>query len=442
MKNVFSTHTKKNDMKTSYKWLAVCALGAAACLPSGAQRLTLTADDCRQMALEHNASIKNAKNDVDAAEQTRRAAFTNYFPTVSATGMGFNADKGTARMVLGEGMALSMLKNGVIGSVTAVQPVFAGGQIVNGNKLAQVGVDVSQIQAEQAENNVELTAEQYFWQVVTLEEKLRTVEAVDSMLQRLCGDVEAAVTAGVSTRNDLLQVQLKRNETASTRLTLQNGISVSRLLLAQYIGVDNTDFDLASGVSTDVMPQAPQGLFVSPDEALLGTPEYRLLQKNVEATKLQKKLTLGKQLPTVGIGAGYTYHNLMDNDRSFGMVFASVSIPISGWWGGSHELKKQKLKVWNAENDLTDNSELLVIRMQKAWNDVTDAYKQVALARQAIEQSTENLRLYNDYYKAGTTTMTDLLNAQTLYQQSRDKYAETCADYRIRTVEYLQATGR
>ena len=85
---------------------------------------------------------------------------------------------------------------------------------------------------------------------------------------------------------------------------------------------------------------------------------------------------------------------------------------------------------------------MLVIGMQKAWIDLQDAYKQILIARTSIEQSTENLRLNNDYYSAGTSTMSDLLDAQTMFQQSRDKYVDAYAQFRIKTVEYLQATGR
>jgi outer membrane protein TolC len=136
------------------------------------------------------------------------------------------------------------------------------------------------------------------------------------------------------------------------------------------------------------------------------------------------------------------YDNLMDKDHAFALGFVSVSVPISGWWGGSHDVKKQSLMVKNAENTFSDASELLVISMQKAWNDLQDAYKQMGIAANSIEQSAENLRLNEDYYRAGTTTMSDLLDAETLYQQSRDKYVDAFSSFRIKEVEYLQATGR
>lgn len=106
------------------------------------------------------------------------------------------------------------------------------------------------------------------------------------------------------------------------------------------------------------------------------------------------------------------YDDLMDKAHPFAIGFVTVSVPISDWWGGSHAIKKQKLEVKNAENRLADNSELLVIAMQKAWTDLQDSYKQILIATKSIEQSTENLRLNEDYYRAGTTTMSDLLDAQ------------------------------
>ena len=73
---------------------------------------------------------------------------------------------------------------------------------------------------------------------------------------------------------------------------------------------------------------------------------------------------------------------------------------------------------------------------------MNDAYKQVAIAQESITQSEENLLLNTDFYQAGTATISALLDAQTLYQQSRDKYVESFTNYEVKKREYLQATGR
>jgi outer membrane protein TolC len=124
------------------------------------------------------------------------------------------------------------------------------------------------------------------------------------------------------------------------------------------------------------------------------------------------------------------------------MVFATVSVPITDWWGGSHVIKRRKIEHQKAIEQLEDNTQLLKIRMQNAWNGVEESYQQLQLAKRSIEQATENLRLNRNYYRAGTSKMSDLLEAQLLYQQSLDKHTDAFADYQNKLLEYKQATGQ
>ena len=442
------------------KILSLIALGCT--LTASAQTYTL--EQMKDSALHNNIAIRSAKYNIETAQQQRKEAFTKYFPNLSGTGLWFNANKGMAQTninpsemispelgaslaqmlpaealaALGNPISISMLKNGTIGSLMAVQPVFAGGQIINGNKLAKVGEDVSRLQLQLSENEVEKTAEQYFWQLASLQEKKKTIEAVDTLLAGIHKDVDVAVRAGLAMPNDLLQVQLRQNNIESQRLKLQNGISIVRLLLSQYCGLSDTAF-VISYQSDITLP-----LITKQDhrQALLGTAEYQLLGKQVEATNLQKKIAVGQNLPSVAVGVGYNYHNLLDNNTTFGMVFATVSVPISDWWGGSHAIKRRKIEHQKAVEQLEDNAQLLQIRMQNAWNGVEESYQQLLLAQRSIEQAAENLRLNRNYYKAGTSKMSDLLEAQMLYQQSCDRRTDAFADYQNKLLEYRQAIGQ
>ena len=429
-------------------------------LPLTAQTYSL--QQLKDSALHNNFAIRKARFDISAAQQQRREAFTKYFPNVSATGLWFNANKGMAQTTinpsellpqslaqvmaqqmppqvladLGNPINVSMMKNGTIGGVTAVQPVFAGGQIVNGNRLAKVGENVSRLQLQLSENEVEKTTEQYFWQLVSLQEKMKTVEAVEALLADIAKDVDVALKAGVAMRNDLLQVQLRQNDIASQKLTLRNATSVVKLLIAQYCCLSDTVFTLVAPADEGA-DQLQGGAF-----NVQSTPEYQLLSQQVRATGLQHKMEVGKNLPSVGVGAGYNYHNLLDNNHTFGMIFATVSVPISDWWGGSHAIKRKKIEHEKAQAQLADNSELLRIRMQKAYNDVEEARQQLDIAQRSIEQADENLRLNRNFYQAGTSKMSDLLEAQLLYQQARDRQTDAVANYHNKLLEYRQAIGQ
>ena len=402
----------------------------------GNKRYTL--DECIAEAVGNNLALRNAYNEIAMSEEQRKEAQTKYFPTLSATGGGFVSNKGLLQLDLGA-MSMSMAKDGIVAGVTAMQPVFAGGQIVNGNKLAKVGVGVSQLQRNLMENEVRLNTEQYYWQVVMLKEKLVTLGQVDKQLVRMEHDAQAAVDAGMRNRNDLLQVQLRKNEMCVSRIKVENALQTVSDLLAQVMGHAGEPVEVVSPSSGCDDPMA---YYQSPETAIVNTNEYQLLEKQIEAGRLQYKMSVGKNLPTVAVGGGYVYNNVMDKSQGNLVGMLTVSVPISSWWGGSHDMKRQKLQVANAENEKRDKSELLMVKMRKAWNDLNDAYKQVTIARESITQSEENLRLNTDYYEAGTVAISDLLDAQTLYQQSRDKYVESVSDYEVKKREYLQSTGR
>lgn len=401
----------------------------------------LTLDQCVSEALRNNNKLRRADNDILAASEQRKEALTKYFPTASATGMGIMANEHLVQMDLG-GMGLNLIKHGVMGNVSVMQPLFAGGQIVNGNKLAKVGEEVSILQRGLTENEIKLTTETYFWQIVLIKEKLLTISKVETQLANAHKDAQAAVDAGIRNRNDLLQVQLRENEMRTTRIQLENNLHVVADLLAQYIGRSKDSVDVVSPIAADAMPESPQSLYIDPQSALQTTKEYGLLSKQVEAKRLDYKLSVGKNLPSVAIGGAYLYNDLLDKSSNKLVGMVTVSVPITAWWGGAHNMKRNRIQVQNAENTLADQSQLLVIRMRQAWNDFTDAYKQIAIARESIAQSEENLRLNGDFYNAGTAAISDLLDAQTLYQQSRDRYVEAYTQFEIKKREYLQATGR
>ena len=405
-----------------------------------AQR-SLTLEECSQLALENNARMKNARLDVKGAEEVRKEAFTKYFPSISATGGAFTSDNGMAELALVPGLLeMTMAKNGVMGGVTAVQPVFAGGQILNNNKLAALAVEVSRYQMKQSENEVLLTVEQYYWLHVSLQEKRKTVSLLETLIDNLYKDVEASVRAGVANRNELLQVQLKKNSIASDRLKVDNNLRLSKMLLSQYIGLPEDDFTVQATLQ-EPLP-SPEIYRIDLMSALPTTVAYKLLDKNVEASRLQYKLKVGQNLPSVGIGAGYMYHNILDTDHSFGMIFATVSVPLTDWWGGSHAIRKQKLQLKAAEYTRQDTNEKLLLQMQKLWNELEEAYKQAKISEESVKTAEENVRLSTDYYQVGTETLSDLLNAQSLLQQSRDQYTDDYTNYLIKRTEYLQATGR
>ena len=435
-----------------------------ACCGSAAAQQPYTLDQLKQLAVANNFNLRSARNAIQQSKEQQSEAYTKYFPAISATGVGITMNKYLleADLSLPDELAsqlppsvsaawptnIAFMKNGVFGSVSAIQPVFMGGQIINGNKLAKAGVEASEIQLEASEDQVELVTEQYYWQVVSLKEKLLTLSSVHQMLVELEKDVSNAVRVGAVNRNDLLQVQLRKGEVESSTLEVEHALSTLTQLLAQHVGIANETIDVALPADLIDMgksgePAIPANLRQDHQSALNATPQYRLLEKNVEVHRLQHRLKVGSNMPKVGVGADYGWNNFV-NDRGSGTgtLFAFVQIPISDWWGGSHAIKKQKLALDDAREELTDKSQKLVIHMNSSWAALETSHKKLLIAHSAIEQAEENLRLNKDYYRVGSTKMSDLLLAQQQYQAARDRYTDAYADFQTKQLEYRQATGQ
>lgn len=410
---------------------------------AGAQTLTL--EECKSLALTNNRELQGRQLEQQISRQTRREAFTHYFPNIKALGGYMDANKeliplGFPNPLTGGMLDMSMVKDGKTAALTAVQPIFAGGQIVNSNRLAGVGEELSKLQYRQNAESVEKNTESYFWQVVQLEEKLRTVEAMEKLVGQVRKDVEMAIKAGVTTQNDLLRVELQEYELAANRLKIENGIRVSKLLLGQYIGRAGSEIDLS--YSDFQTPESPLDFHIDAREAVLARAETAMLDCKVKAARLQKKIEVGKRLPTVGVGASYFYHDFLDKDYNAALVYASVTVPLTDWWGGGHAIKRQSLKQKQAENDRLNSIELMVIETEQTWNELQEAYQQIQLSRQAVNSATENMRMNREYFRAGTATLSDVLDAQSLLQQNNDRLTTACTTYQAKLTAYRLMTGQ
>ena len=424
------------------KGMTAWCLVAFCTLPVAAQKQQFALDKCIEMALKNNTKVKNARLEVEVADEDRKYAFTQIFPQINAMGAGFVGAKdlmrGQMEVPQMGAMPLSMIKKGVVATLTALQPLYMGGQVINANKMAELQREVRHLEFEMTEKDVIQNVHDYYWQLVALRGNIATLEAAEKQLNEVYGLTKKIVDAGVTTRNDLLRLELKKQETASQRLKLDNGIEVVRLLLAQLCGADMMTFDIeAQNILT---PPKPETFFVQTDQALGNREEIEMTKKVVDLNALQVKMERGKNLPTVAVGAAGLYYNMMEDNQGNLVGLATVSVPISSWWSGNHKIRKAKLALEQSRNKLRDTKNKLAIEIITSWNALEEAYAQIEIARQSVEQANENLRLSRDQYNAGTMDMTELLDAVTLHTQSHATLTSACADYQKRIAEYQRKT--
>ena len=424
-------------MKKRIYFLSVLLLA----LNCNSQNLTLT--QCLEDAKEHNRTLKNAALEIQMAGEQKSEAFTRYFPQISANVMALRTfDKMLPKMD-----ALTGLYGA---TATLIQPIFAGGQIITGNKLAGINEDVTKLQLQLKEKDIMQKVTENYWQIARLEYDLNTLKADSVQLSAIYKQVQDYVDAGVTTRNDLLKVKLHQQELAKKRLAKENVHTVLILLLAKETGHVGEHICIFDSLSTT--PPSPGSLYVNPLDAVQQREELQLAMKGVEACSQQVRMERGKYLPSVAVGVGgghigiggvpQTLQTMLNPNINNGMVFGTVNVPISDWWGGSHAIRRKKMALQEAKNTHDDAQEQLIIDIQSAWSDLTEAYGQIKISEASVSESDENLRMSRDQYSAGTEALTDLLDAETINQQTHNQLSQAYASYAIKVADYLRKTCR
>jgi multidrug efflux pump subunit AcrB/outer membrane protein TolC len=422
----------------------------------------ITLDSCKQLALQNNHKIKESELQVRASQQQKQEVFTNFFPKVSVAAIALRSadyllkiQTPAMNLPVWDGKNLAQLMNptqfayfpalslGLLdymntAAVTVALPVYAGGRIRRGYKLARLGEDVTVYQKEITRDEVLSSTEDLFWTLQSLTEKEKTIQSYQKMLDSLYRDVKNFSNAGLAQKNDVLKVQLKQNELKTNMLKLKNGVNLTRRALFQHIGLP---YDSTLVFTPPHDPQYTVIPFQDPEQLVKTRSEYHLLNKAVEVKNVQKKLVAGEYMPQLSVvGAGFTY-DIMNKTTNNALGMVSLSIPITDWWAGSHKIKKQQIEIEQAESSLQDNTELLVLQIHQAANEVDETRFQIGVSQVSVDQAVENLRISQDNYKAGIIGISDLLEAQAVFQQAKDNLTDAQCQFRSKFARYKLMTG-
>lgn len=423
--------------------------------------LHLSVQDCIEMALENNIELKNSQLEIEKARTTKKEAQTAYLPTVTAQAVAFDAlnpmltfgiddiDNAQVRQILytlyaeyGAQLGLkkeySFVQDGVMLNAMAMEPIYAGGRIRNGNKLAKLGVEAAEIQSKVKEDEVRLQTECLYWQIIALQEKNATLDYLDRLFDTLDKDLAGAIEAGLVMPTDQYKLRVKQNESQLNRKKLNDGITLLKMALAQYIGTDWQNMVLTDTLGLDT---EPTGYFQVAETAVANRNESRLLDLSLQAEDLKKKMTLGEALPSLMVGASASYHTVLENSKPNAMVFAMLQIPISDWYKTSIKLKKHDLDTEKAENTRRDFTEKMQLQTNQAWFNLEQSWLRIKMAQTALCDAEANLKITGDYFEAGLVTVSDLLEAQTLLKKSRDEMTDSRVEYRINLMKYKQLTA-
>lgn len=427
--------------------LNATAVSVMAAGPDGT--LYLDQQKCRDMALAASEDLQKSENAYAQAGLDRKIAFSGYLPAFDASASAVFVAPDTEM----SGMELIM-RGTYLAGITLTQPLYAGGKIVAGHRLAKIGEEAAGEQLRKTKTEVIYDADNAYWSYVSVLEKQKMMEALSARMDTLFSQVGASIEAGMAVDSDLLTVKAKRSEVLYQKQKVESGVRLCRMALCRIVGVPfDTQIEVADPMSGD----SPR---IDTEVDIVGRPEMKLLQSQVDAAKQQVRMTRGDWLPSLAIVGGYVnfgnirMKTMVDaGDGTFtpyeqkigqglGTAMLSLSVPIFKWGQNYYKVRKAKIDVDNALLDLQKNERLLTLEANQASMNLNDSYLLLEAAEDAMAEADENLRVMKNRYDASMATLSDLLEAQSQWHQSRSNLIEAITQTRICVTDYLRATGR
>jgi outer membrane protein TolC len=426
--------------------LSILALASSICC--SAQALQLSNAQCREMAVNASEDLKKSTIDYQQAGLDLDIAKKAYLPSVDAIGL---LEYITPNMSM-SAMELQM-KGMYAAGIGLTQPIYTGGKLTAGKRLATIGTDIAQQKVRLSQMEVISGADNAYWTLVAVDAKVKMLHSYVTQMDSIYAQTQRAHSVGMVTRNDLLRIDARRSEITYNLKKAINGRQLCRLALCRIIGVsEETDI---TPTDTAITVSEPATMY----NDISNRPELAILNYATSANEQQVKMAKADYLPTVGLSLGYyRYGNIktttayQNADGSLGQLSStindglgaamlSVKIPIFNWGSTGKKVRKARYEVEKSQLDLEKNRRLMSIEAQQAINNVNDGYEMVAVANTALTQARENLSSMQARYNVSMCTLTDLLDAQSQWQQAESNLIEAKSQYKIYETEYLRVTG-
>ena len=438
-----------------------------------AQRM-LTLEECRNLAIQNNKELQISGEKIKMADNEKKAAFTKYFPQLSANGaymwnqkdinlLDMGALSSSLSSSLGGLAQLPMIQHlmsGVndmqhldvqniwVGNVSLVQPVFMGGKIVNYNQITKFAKQLAE-----SMNNLQLQdliykTDETYWQVISLVNKKKLADAYVDLLRKMDSDVTAMIYEGVATEADGLSVKVKLNEAEMAQTKVENGLALTRMLLAQICGLSLEEDLTLADEKLDNFPVETTQASADLNEAFMNRNELRSLDLATKIYKRKERIALAEMLPNLALAANYfvTNPNVFNGFKNdFAGMFnvgVMVKVPLSGWWEGTYRRISAKAETRIKTLEWQDAREKIELQVNQSVYKVNEAGKKLIASSRNMENAEENLRRANFGFEEGVIPALNLMEAQTAWVSARSSLIDAQIEVKLTEVYLSKALGK
>ncbi len=436
--------------------LAIFVLAARSLWAGEASAPDLTLSEAVKTALQKHPALRAAGYQAEAAASGVEQARSGFFPRVDlsegfsrsdnpvyAFGSLLNQGRFTSGDFAVERLnhpdAITNWRTNLSGSV----PLFLGGRTVLGYQQAQLGRSAAEQARLRAEQEVIFGVVRAYSAVLLSREALATVQAAVRTAEANLAAAESRYEAGLVVASDALAARVRLARLREEAIAAANQVRLSNSALNEAMGVPLDQSRRVTG-RLDLPPAPSEPLDGLEAVAMLHRPDYR--QVDLEARRLEKEVlrAKGALLPTMHLMGNYEVNNYRFASDGQDSWSVGVVLNLNLFNGGGDHARIVEAQA-NHQRAVAQRERLanaIGLEVHDAFLAHQTARERVVVAREAVAQAEESLRIVQDRYDAGLTTIVELLDSETTLTAARTNLTRTLYDATVSQARLDLSLGR
>ena len=410
----------------------------------------LTLERSIQLALSRNPRFLSSQEEIEAAKNIRKRAWSEFFFKVKGTYSYTRFHKTPTLQFLQLPGISGDISTGTRDNFNFLgvveQPLFTGFSIVTQYELAKLGFDLAKVRYKSARLDLIRDVKTGFFSILRAEKGVYVAEQAVVQLQSQVKRARDFYEVGMTARNDYLKANVSLANAEQELTIARNAVELTK---ADFATLLRLLVDTPVQVK-DVLNYKPLSLKLDEayKQAHANRPQLTEAALAVEVATKEVKLAQAGYYPNVALS--FNYSKFGDTYKLDGSPFekeedwnVTTALNWTFWeWGSTkYQVEEKKSRVKQANHALQSVGDAVDLEVKRAFLTLREAEKNIGVAQTSIEEAEENYRMEVERYKQQVNTNTDVLEANFLLANARTNHYDALFRYNVAVAELQRSMG-
>lgn len=409
--------------------------------------LIISLDQAIEIALDESRTIKIADISIEKSGYAKKGTYAALYPNINANG---SYQRTIKKQVMamdfgGQSMEIAVGKwNNVNAGVSAAMPLI-NAQLWQTLKLSALDVELAVEQARSSKISMVAQVKKAYYAVLLAQQVHEVYKEVYDNAVKNFESTEQLYNAGKTSEYEYLRASVN---VKNAEPNVYSSLTAIELAIWQLKAVMGIDLETRIGVqgNIDQYKDEMMSYTITSDDVNLEN-NSTLAQMAIQNQQLERtiKMTKAQYIPTLSASFSYNYIAMGDDFKfkwnPYSVAGLSLNIPIFEGFYKRNTIKQYKASQNMLELSIEDTERNLRVAFKNYENEITTYMKNYAAAESTVEMAQRSYEIAEKMYELGTTTLTELNDAQLALVQAQLTMSRTVYNFMVTKASIEELIG-